>query len=467
MKRKVTIEFSEGWLKTVVTWPSAIKKHGENTKIIVEPLEGLDFINIKNAISTVFNELKQSKNLEVTVVLSRNKITLRRLDLPSRNQEEIQSMLGLHVVRQVPYPKEEIIWSHQNLGFDGISNSQILLAIAHREILRNIFNSFMTRNILPDAMLISSQGAINHLYQTVKDKSLFHSDFLLLDIDHNFSDFMLVHNQNLRSSVVISQGSGQLKQEQDRKNFISGLKQALVVFNGELPNIQLNHVFVTGATEEAGFLQGIFEKDLNLKPQIIKYPELKHINAKDYKSISLSGVLGFSAYRKKEDLCLALPEAQIKREMQQKVKQLLIFGVCVIYIFVLAGAGALIRINQFEARTATLISRIAELKESAGEVLDTAQKIRITRKYFNASQSVAAYIYELTSLVPDTVTLTNFNWQWQKDFSIRGFAPQMVDVSDFVKILNSSDFFSSVQTRYMRRRTQQGKELVNFELSLK
>ena len=61
---------------------------------------------------------------------------MRKADLPSRDKAEIEQMLGLHIIKQVPYPKEEIIWGYQSLGFDGISNTRILLAIAHRDILR-------------------------------------------------------------------------------------------------------------------------------------------------------------------------------------------------------------------------------------------------------------------------------------------------------------------------------------------
>lgn len=466
MKKRVVIEFSERWLKAVVFTSSGIKQ-GSVTKIILEPLGG-DGLFIAEPLSRIFKQIGQKSNLEVTIVLSRNKITVRQLDLPSRDPTEIESMLGLHVIRQVPYPKEEIVWSYQNLGFDGISNSHIILAIVHREVLRNIFNAFMSLNILPEAMTVSSQGVIHYLFEAVKEKASLGGAFLVLDIDYNFSELLLVNNQNLRSSVVISQGAEQLSGEEEKNKFLDELKQALVVLNNDIPDRKPTRIFLAGAIKEAEpLLKDILEKEFNLKFQVVKLQETKLIGLKDTQTLSLSAVMGFSYKRKKDDICFTLPEAQIEKEMKQKIKQLFSLGISLTYIFILLGALALLRIGQLQSYRDKLNFRIAKLKQDAGGIYDVAQKAKVLRQYQNPEQSVVNYIYETNRLSPDSITLTNINWEWQKSFSVRGYAAQMSNISSFVKELNNYKLFKGMQASYMRRRKIKGTERVDFEIAEK
>jgi len=466
MKKKIVIELSERWLKAVC-FSSPGLKHSVIESIILQPA-GQDALAISRSLKDLFDKIGQKKGLEVSVVLSRNKITVRQLELPSRDPAEIESMLGLHVIRQVPYPKEEIIWSYQNLGFDGLSNSHILLAVAHREMLRNIFNAFNTQNILPESMFLSSQGVIHYINETVKDKNLLRDPYLILDIDSNFSDLILVNNMSLRSSVIISQGSEQLKAEQEREKCYAELKQALVVFNSEIPNTKPARLFITGAPSELEEnLDNFLKKDSNLKFEFIKCPELKSFHVDGASEASFAAVLGFVYQRKKEDINFTLPEAQIKKEIKIKMQQILTMGACIIYVFIILGVISLVRINQLQSYRDRFNKRIATLKKDTGALYDVAQKISIVKQYYGAKQSVATYMYELTRLCPDNITVTNFTWEWKKKFSIRGFAQQMPDISNFVNALNNSSIFKGSQAVYMRRRKIKDKEIVDFEIGIK
>ncbi len=444
----------------MVAFPGAMKHYSEK-KTILEPLEG-DISNIAAPLGRIFYDIGQRKGLEVTVVLSRNKITIRRVDLPSQDPDEIEQMLGLHVIRQVPYPKEEIIWGYQNLGFDGISNSNILLAIAHRDMLRHIFNAFTSLDVLPQDILFSSQGIIHYLHNSLKDKSLLPQTYLILDIDYNFSDLILVHNQTLRSSVVISQGSEQLRLDEEKAKFGAELKQAVVVFNDEIPNAKPTWFFLTGA---AGNVQGLAEvyldKDFNLK---FKFQEAENLKIKKSEDVSFSAVLGFTHERKKEDISFVLLEAEIKKEIKLKTQQLLRLGICLTYIFILLGITALVRLNQLQSYRNKLNARVAQLKRDTGNIYDIAQKINIAGQYFGAKQSALTHIYELNRICPDNITLTNFSWEWQKNFSIRGYALQLPDVFSFVTALGDSVTFKGAQARYTRRHKVKDREIVDFEI---
>ena len=451
MKTKVIIEFTERWIKAeVVEQPK---------RTLLESVES-DNLDISRTLSRIFQQIGQKKGLEVIAVVSRDRLILRHFDLPSHDPVEIKQMLGLHVVRQVTLPKEEIVWGYQNLGFDGINSSSILLAVAQRLILKNIFNGFVSQNVLPEATLMSSQGVVRYVENYLKAKSLSQQTYLILDVDYNYSDLILVNNQVLRSSVVISHGAEKLKTGEEKAKFAAELKQALMVFNNEIPGRQPSRLFVSGAKVDIiPFIETQLAKDFNLKPEFI--------GSGNQENFSFSAVDGFSSSVKKEDIDFVIPELLIKKEVKQKIRQLLVMGVCLTYVFILSGALVLLRISQLQAYRAKLDAQVSDLRKEAGGLFDLAQKINVVRQYVNPKQSAITYIYELMRNCPDNITITNFIWEGQSSFSIRGYAAQLQDVFNFAKTISEVEIFKGSQTKYTRRRKAKDAELVDFEIGLK
>ena len=161
MKTKVVIELTDCWLKVSI-----------GRKVVVDPLTDTEPAAISASLSSILKENKCGKDLDVFVALNRNKITVRRVDLPSQDPKEIEQMLGLYLIRQIPYHKEEVCWAYQNLGFDGISNSHLILAIALKNVFKNIVSSLVPINILPESILMVLRGWYIMLLMSVKIKPL-------------------------------------------------------------------------------------------------------------------------------------------------------------------------------------------------------------------------------------------------------------------------------------------------------
>ncbi len=464
MKTKIVIEFSETCLKVVLVSSQGIKNSVD--RIMLESLSGGDYQSISKVVSSLFKQIGKSKSLEVIVVLNRSKITVRKIDLPSRDSHEIEQMLALHVIRQVPYSKEEIIWGFQNLGFDGLSNSRILLGIAHRDILKNIFNAFVSFNILPDKMLLSSQGIIHYLQHNLKEESVLQQPCLALDIDYNSSDLMLINKHQLNLSVVISQGSERLKSEEDISSFIAELKQALLAFRNDLSQNKSPQIFLLGAVENISQLTDLLEKELNLKPQFVIAKDIEKFGL-SLKEVSFSAVLGFAYQQKKEDICFILPEIKVKKELRRKIQQLLILGVCFTYIFIALGLIVFLRLHQRQSYRDKLNAEAKKLKEKNDMLMEIAQRINLLGQYTSSKYLVLNNLYELTRICPDSITITNFYWGTQNGLVIRGYAKQLQDIFSFTSLLGNSMFFKGIGVNSTRKRKIGDKESVDFEIGVK
>lgn len=457
MKTKVVIELTERWLKV-----------GIGHKVVVEPLVSTESSVISASLSSILIENKCGNNLDVFVVLNRNKITVRRVDLPSQEPREIEQMLGLYLIRQIPYHKEEVCWAYQNLGFDGVSNSHLILAIALKNVFKNIISSFVPINILPESILMSSQGLLHYVADVCKDKVIEHGSYVILDVDANYSDLVLVHNHRLGSSVVIPQGASQLKSEQEREKFAVELKQALVALNNEIPDAKCEKLFLTGAS--AGLLilvEAILARDFNLKAQYLSSKEYDSFSSSGIKDISLSAVIGFSAQVAKDDIKFVVPELQIKKEMKSKMRQLMALGVLLVYILIMLGGIALIRLLQQQTYALSLKVKAADLSKSIKDLDDITNKLKIAKQYVDPKASALSFLYDLNRLCPDSITITNYNWEWQKGLSVRGYAQQIPDILAFTDTLSDSEAFKGAQNRYTRRRKVQDKDVIDFEIVVK
>jgi len=457
MRTKIVIEVLEHWLKVSV-----------GHKVAVEPLANLEAGSIAAGLNAILKQNKCGKDLDVSVVLSRNKITVRRVDLPSQDLKEIEQMLGLYLIRQIPYHKEEVIWAYQNLGFDGISNSHLILAVALKNVFKNIVSSFVPVNILPEAILMSSQGLVHYVSDAAKNKVTLPNSYMILDIDTNYSDLVLVHNQKLGSSVVIPQGAEQLQDSSEKDKFAAELKQALVALNNEIPEARCEKLFLTGAaSSQLMFVEIILGKDFNLKAQYLSSKEYDNFSSSGFKDISLSAILGFSSHTAKDDLKFILPEIQIKKDIKFKLQQLMILGICLIYILIMLGGVALVRLTQQQSYATDLKKRVLVLGKQAKELEDITSKLKIARQYADAKSSALTYLNGLNRLCPDSIVITNYNWELNKAFTMRGYAQVIPDILDFTNTLGSSETFKGAQNRYTRRRKLKDKDVVDFEIFVK
>ena len=454
MRTKIVIEVLERYLKVSL-----------GHKVAVLPLASAEAGSISAGLNTILKQNKCGKDLEVSVVLSRNKITVRRVDLPSQDPKEIEQMLGLYLIRQIPYHKEEVSWAYQNLGFDGISNSHLILAVALKNVFKNIVSAFVPMNILPESILMSSQGLVHYVADASRNKLTLPNSYMILDIDSNYSDLVLVHNQKLGSSVVIPQGAEQLKDFSEKEKFAAEFKQVLVALNSEIPDARCEKIFLTGvANSQLVFVEGILAKDFNLKAQYLSTREYDNFLATGVKDISLSAILGFSSLVNKDDLKFILPEIQIKKDMKFKLQQLMILGISLIYILIMLGGIALVRLIQKQSYATDLKNRAVVLGKSAKELEDITSKLKIARQYVDPKSSALTYLNGLNRLCPDNIVITNYSWELGKAFTVRGYALAIPDILDFTNTLGNSETFKGAQNRYTRRRKLKDRDVVDFEI---
>jgi hypothetical protein len=460
MKSRIVVEISETCLKGIST--NSSPGDPQLRRASVHPLEQ-HAGDLAAAFQAMLQSLEVKRPPEITIVFSRDKITMRSLQLPSKSELEIEQMIGLHVMRQVPFPKEDIIWTYKNLGFDGIGNSSVLLGVVNKEVLKEVFRASMAVKIFPESVCLSSRGIIFFVQHFLKDKNELQHPVLILDVDRQFSELLLVKKFQLRSSVMINLGAESLKTDQDRERLIAEVKQVLPVFSNELPGEKPGKLFITGAPFCATALNGQMGEALHMETRVVDSQALAALSApSDY---SFSALCGFAFQKKTDEFHFMFPEAKVRKDMRQKIRQLLVAGISLVYCVLILSLGIYSLLEQRLAYREKLQQRLTQLEAKNSELLRVERKTRFFGEY--TQESVLEYLNELTRILPDEITLTQFTWDIKKGPQIRGYAANPADIFRFSEILGHSRHFKGMDVDATRSSKHKEKGTIDFDMSQK
>ena len=92
---------------------------------------------------------------------------------------------------------------------------------------------------------------------------------LLLDIDRDFTDFIIFSADNLLFSRCITLGQEEMKEEIKRTKFVGEIKQSLVIFQGEETSKKPTKIFLSGAQGKLKEMGEFLNRELNLTVEVI------------------------------------------------------------------------------------------------------------------------------------------------------------------------------------------------------
>ena len=131
MKIPVAVEINEEFLKIAAMAKGPLAPLWAAAK----PISQLEDKQISALFAETLQQLKV-KPYPLTLCIPRNQVTVRMLNLPSQDRNEINQMLGLRIAQIVPYKKEEIVYDYVICGTDEIGYTKLMLVIVHRDILK-------------------------------------------------------------------------------------------------------------------------------------------------------------------------------------------------------------------------------------------------------------------------------------------------------------------------------------------
>lgn len=467
---QLVIEIGNPWLKM------ALFKEGFGLSAIkgIAAVK-MDVLSEEHIVSQIAEFLKKTnikKPQNITVSFSRNAVTLRNLRIPSANPSEIDDMIKLHVGRQVSYAKEEIVNGYRITGSDSMGYSKVMLAVVHRESIRKIFRILESCGFYTDKVELSSDGILCWLCKVAKIPVLKPSEaFIVLDVDSNFTDFIVATCESILFSRVITLGSEQLGDEAGWTKFAGELKQSMVISQGEEVMHKPVKIFLTGS---AGHIKGLCSKielEFNLPVEsvlpmtgmtaakaLVKEP------AEIFERVSMSALFGLGLDPLKKKINFVLPEAQIRKNLRERHHDLIFFGSAIMYLILVICGVYLEKMANRQSYLDLLKDNYQKVSLDAEGLNEKLERLRRIKSKLDLDSAVINFFCEISRLMPSEIVLKNFDFEKGKDVTIKGQAREMSDVFKLITILEESPYLKDIQSRYMTRKKIQGRDVNEFEL---
>ena len=468
----VVVEIGNDWLKIVESESTTSGSH--ITKVSFTKLAQIKEL-ISDTISKIFSDLKLGKQRVITYI-PRHLATVRILELPSTDPKEVSNMVSLQVGKQTPYTKEEIISDHKIVDAGREGYTKVMLAIVRHNIISERVEALQKAGIEVEKIALSSEGVYNW-FNTVYMPDVELEDFqavALVDIDSNYSDFIIVKRKKLVFTRSLLIGANQLLGDSEgwQDKFIEELKHSIELYQSGEKDIKIVKIFLSGAGRNIKDLEHLLSSRLDV-PAETTYP-LRNIQIKEelnifrddnFKFVSISALIGAAMEHGELALDLTPPGVRIQKLMEEKRKQLTIMSVLVASIVMTASIFLLANIYNKNIYLTQLKQKITKIKTASTELEKMRLIINLVERRLDAKGASINILNEIYKLTLKEISLISINIDETNQVVLKGRAFAMSDVFKFITTLENSPYFENVKTTYTTtKKEEEDIEYAEFEI---
>lgn len=403
------------------------------------------------------------RNQPLIICLPRKSATCHYLKIPSKKTNEIERMITYRASRLLPYEISELITGYEFIRSDNQGYSHINLSIIHRKVivkLSELFNQFGGKNIF---FALSPYGVSNlFFYDNPNSKEL----AMLIDADLNRIEVSIVRQEKLVFSRSFrtpdfSKQSDNLVLDEIMKTTESYKKETAI----ELPE----NCYIFAEETLAARLTGILNqlglkatKGQRTKRIISQTGELDSLlNSKS----SYFSLIGLPLIRLPQSLNL-LPFNQ-KNQMQRtdRLKELLTTGFLVAMIL---GVWFLAGFKNYENKQqylANIERQLQQISKEAAPLERMERRLHILKKQAQDKTPVIDFLYASYKNIPEGVYLRNLSYEDQEELILKGDAPELNKVFEYVNRLADSQVLLGYEVEVKQAtKKRSGDSLVSFEI---
>ncbi|MGE4357233.1 MAG: pilus assembly protein PilM [Candidatus Omnitrophota bacterium] len=425
---------------------------------------------IIKTLKSLLSEIKVKG--EVLSCLPRHQITVRYMKLPSHKDEELKAMLDFQITKQIPYQKEEMVYSYIKLGIDSSGYTDILLAITHEETVYKHLKLLKACNIEPERVSLNTLDTcewFSYSYPECKET------VLLIDVDTAYTGIsVIVPSGKLLFSRAVKIGISDLEIDEDNSSLEAlrdEIKISFSTFMKEYADLKIDKIILTGAISVLdkikNYLKEEFVMEIEIKMPLEKIRIKKDVLEEDWfdmHRVSLTAVLGLGLCGDTPERLNLLPPVEIKRRQEEKRKTQIIFSAILIALIFLNSLGIFYR--KFYEKDSLLRYLNNELKKidiKAQELEEKKRNLELVNQLFSDRSISLDILVELYKIVPSEINLVNFDFEDGKGVVLRGTSTEMAAVFRLVALLDKTPYFSNSQVKFVRKRV--GREgLTDFEI---
>lgn len=469
-KPSIVVEIGNDWLKILEYSPS--HKGGCVTRVSFVKLVQVKE-PVTEALAKAFKRLRLGRQ-DVLVCIPRHLVTIRILEFPSIDPKEIRDMVTLQVGKQTPYSREEIIFTYRPIHVEREGYTKVMLVIARRNIVDARVEVLQKAGIEVEKVAVSSEGVYHWFGAAYGREIKMDADgMVLLDIDSNYSDFIVIHKEQFSYTRNILIGSNHLLEEGDKwkDKFAEEVGHSMELYRNEERRVRIGHIVLGGAAKHITDLDHVLSTRFNLPARpvdplhnIKMRGDIRVFRDDDCIFVSPSPLIGMAVRRDDLQLDLTPNELRIQREMERRRKQITLTGVLTASVVMVISLLLLVRMSAKKVYLDQIKKQIAKIAQEAGHVERMRRHIDLVEGRLDARQRSISVLYEIHKLTPREIYFTNVNIEEKKRAVLQGHATAMSNVFSFVTALEASPYFENVKTTYTTTKKDEDGEYTKFEI---
>ena len=413
----------------------------------------------------------------VLISIPRNLVTVRNLQLPTTDLQELKEMVSLQAAKQTPYSKDEIIPDFQVVRSSPEGYTDVVLVTAHRSVSSAWLKILDEAQLKAEGIRLSSYGVLSSYRMSrpsTGDEEK--GPIAVVDIDSNFSDFMVILNGEINLTRALSIGSAKLLEGQAREieRFAEEIQRAVDLYESESIGLRITKLVVTGAEiERAGLtIESLTEKlrvpveRVSLLDSIPGAREMVDLPEAQRGALSFAAVLGLGWDPGRARIDLMPQEVRIREALVQKGRALVFMGMLVISI--LTALTVLIwQPIYFKKQYLEQLQReVRRTQEGASEVESVRKKIKSLKGATRLQNSSLEILYVLHKTLPSEIYLKAVTFEEGSQVTLKGVSRRMSAVFEYVAILEKLPNFRQVKTRHVTKSEDKGgNEEADFEIT--
>lgn len=422
---------------------------------------------IAQGLALVFKEKKLKPKGPGRIILSipRQACATGYARLPSTKPDEIKEMARLQAGKLLPYDPQAIVFSYQTLRITAEGYSEIILLIAHQDIVKRYLRLLEKYEFRPKEITIDAQGMPGWLAlqkDAAKDEPV-----AVVDLDSGCGRLDILAS----GRILYSRAFGLIAPPVEYKlRLLDEINKSLIAYDKEDIGRKPARAFITGADQSLNLIDEDFMKNFNFKCSSYAQTQDIHLKAdpavrvSDLKENSFASLLGMVLSPEKPCFNLLPEEIVIRREKNAYQRQIYIS----IALFLLIAATLALSLGMDVLSKRGLRQRLnrqlQNLSSAALRIEIMDKKLSLLKNHLEQSNSCLDILTEVFRIAADDVSLVLLEYDASGPLLLRGQARTIAGVFNFVNALEASKRFKGIQIRYTSKRKVKNEELADFEI---